>query len=131
MQKNISKFSLLSLCGYLCWWSISPRGYHPPSSQRFGPDMVYDVILAIPFMSFGLLDPVNVSIIWLSNLTIWRLFQKWTMLTKLNIYIKPETKNEIILHIFMYSTDLTVIKPWSTLTGDPTNGNTTRIQSYY
>ena len=21
---------------YLCWWTISPRGYLPPSSQRFG-----------------------------------------------------------------------------------------------
>jgi hypothetical protein len=20
---------------YLCWWTISPRGYHPPSSQCF------------------------------------------------------------------------------------------------
>jgi len=25
---------------FLCWWSISPRGYHPPSSQYFGTDMV-------------------------------------------------------------------------------------------
>jgi hypothetical protein len=26
---------------YLYWWTISPRGYHPPISQYFGPDMVY------------------------------------------------------------------------------------------
>ena len=26
---------LLSLGGYLCWWTISPRGYHPPSSQYY------------------------------------------------------------------------------------------------
>ena len=25
----------LSLGRYLCWWTISPRGYHPPSSQSF------------------------------------------------------------------------------------------------
>jgi hypothetical protein len=25
----------LSLGQYLCWWTISPRGYHPPSSQCF------------------------------------------------------------------------------------------------
>jgi len=25
----------------LCWWTIGPRGYHPPSSQSFGTDMVY------------------------------------------------------------------------------------------
>jgi len=30
---------LLSLGRYLCWWTISPRGYHPPSSQCFGTDM--------------------------------------------------------------------------------------------
>ena len=27
--------SILSLGGYLCWWTISPRGYHPPSSQYY------------------------------------------------------------------------------------------------
>jgi len=26
---------------YLCRWTISPRGYHPPSSQCFSTDMVY------------------------------------------------------------------------------------------
>ncbi|NYT46931.1 MAG: hypothetical protein H0A75_04210 [Candidatus Methanofishera endochildressiae] len=25
----------LSLDRYLCWWTISPRGYHPPSSLCF------------------------------------------------------------------------------------------------
>jgi hypothetical protein len=28
-------YSLLSLGRYLCWWTISPWGYHPPSSQCF------------------------------------------------------------------------------------------------
>jgi len=32
---------LLSLGRYLCWWTINPRGYHPPSSQCFGTDVVY------------------------------------------------------------------------------------------
>jgi hypothetical protein len=31
----ISTFLLLSLGRYLCWWTFSPRGYHPPSSQSF------------------------------------------------------------------------------------------------
>ena len=31
----ISTFLLLSLGRYLCCWTISPRGYHPPSSQCF------------------------------------------------------------------------------------------------
>jgi hypothetical protein len=26
---------LLSLGRYLCWWTISPRGYRPPSNQCF------------------------------------------------------------------------------------------------
>jgi len=34
-------FSLLSLDRYLCWWTISPRGYHSPSRQCFATDMVY------------------------------------------------------------------------------------------
>ena len=31
----ISTILLLSLGRYFCWWTISPRGYHPPSSQCF------------------------------------------------------------------------------------------------
>jgi hypothetical protein len=31
----ISTFLLLSLGWYLCWWTISPWGYHPPSSQCY------------------------------------------------------------------------------------------------
>ena len=41
-------FQKLALCtkldilgGYLCWWTICNRGDHPPSSQRFGTDIVY------------------------------------------------------------------------------------------
>jgi len=37
----ISTFLFLSLCRYHCWWTISPRGYHPPCSQCFATDMVY------------------------------------------------------------------------------------------
>ena len=33
--RTISTFSLLSLGRYLCWWNISPRMYHLPSSQCF------------------------------------------------------------------------------------------------
>ena len=36
-------FLLLSMDRYLCLWTISSRGYHPPSSQCFGTDMVYQV----------------------------------------------------------------------------------------
>jgi len=35
------RYLLLLLGRYLCWWSISPRGYHAPSSRCFGTDMVY------------------------------------------------------------------------------------------
>ena len=34
-------FLLLSLGRYLCWWTISPRGYHQPSSRCFHTHMVY------------------------------------------------------------------------------------------
>jgi len=37
----ISTFLLLSLCRYHCWWTISPRWYHPSSSQSFNSDMFY------------------------------------------------------------------------------------------
>ena len=37
----ISTFVLLSLGRYLCWWSISPRGHHPSSSQYLDTDIVY------------------------------------------------------------------------------------------
>jgi len=31
----------LSLGRYIWWWTISPRVYHPPSSQWYGTDIVY------------------------------------------------------------------------------------------
>ena len=34
-------FLLLSLGQYHCWWTISPRGYHPQSSQCICTDIVY------------------------------------------------------------------------------------------
>ena len=33
----------------LCWWTISPRGYHPPSSQGFGIDMTYKILVQCIF----------------------------------------------------------------------------------
>jgi hypothetical protein len=40
----ISTFSLPSLGQCVCWWTIKPRGYHPPSSQSFSTDTVYRYI---------------------------------------------------------------------------------------
>ena len=35
-------------CGsYLCWLTISSRGYHPPSCQCFVTDMVYFIYLEL------------------------------------------------------------------------------------
>jgi len=33
-------FLLLSMSRCLCWWTISPRVYHPPSSKCLGTYMV-------------------------------------------------------------------------------------------
>jgi hypothetical protein len=35
----IVKYLLLGR--YLCWWTISTREYHPPSSTSFSTDMIY------------------------------------------------------------------------------------------
>lgn len=40
---------LLSLSRYLYLWSFSTRVYHPPISQFFGIDMVYDITLCLKF----------------------------------------------------------------------------------
>ena len=32
---------LFALGRYLCWWTISPRGHHPSSSQCFDTGMLY------------------------------------------------------------------------------------------
>ena len=45
---------------YLCWWAISPRGYHPPSSQYLGTDMVY-VFSKLDIYVFVLLSLVYTS----------------------------------------------------------------------
>jgi hypothetical protein len=34
-------FAIFRHWAYLCWCTISPRGYHPPSSQCFVTDIVY------------------------------------------------------------------------------------------
>ena len=34
-------FYLLEESMLIIWWTISPREYHPPSSQYFGTDMMY------------------------------------------------------------------------------------------
>ena len=36
--KLVSIVLLVPLGRYHCWWTVSPRGYHPPSSQCFGID---------------------------------------------------------------------------------------------
>ena len=38
----------LSLGRYLCWWTISPRGYLS-SSQCFDTDMVYQIYALLKF----------------------------------------------------------------------------------
>jgi hypothetical protein len=35
----------ISLGGYFCWWTISPRQYHPSSRQYLYTDMVYKISL--------------------------------------------------------------------------------------
>ena len=37
---QLSTSLLLSLGRYICWWTIIPRMYHPPSSRCFGTDML-------------------------------------------------------------------------------------------
>lgn len=37
----VCTFWLGWLSRYLCWSTNNTRGYHPPSNQRFGTDMVY------------------------------------------------------------------------------------------
>ena len=34
---------------YLCWWTISPEWYHPPSSQCFSTKIVYQIYLLLKF----------------------------------------------------------------------------------
>ena len=46
---SIFTFSLLTLGRYLFWWNIIPRGYHPPSSQYFGTDVVYYIFLLLKY----------------------------------------------------------------------------------
>jgi len=49
----ISTFLLLLLGRYLCWWTISPRGYHPPSNQCFGTHMIYLIHMLLKFTAPG------------------------------------------------------------------------------
>jgi hypothetical protein len=65
----IFTFSLLSRGRYLCWWTISPRCYHTPSSQCF-----YHVV---DISAGGLLLPdgiihlvVSASITWSISLLV-------------------------------------------------------------
>jgi len=45
----ISTFVSLGRC--ICWWTISPRWYHLPSSQCFGIDMVYYIYISSKFIA--------------------------------------------------------------------------------
>jgi hypothetical protein len=48
----ISTFLLLSLARFFCWWTFSPRVYHPPSSLCLDTDMVY-LISMLLFLSLA------------------------------------------------------------------------------
>ena len=47
MVSSAQQSVFLSLDQYLCQWTISRRWYHPPSSQCFGTDMVYQIYLLL------------------------------------------------------------------------------------
>jgi hypothetical protein len=47
----ISMLLFLSLARYFCWWTFSPRVYHPPSSLCLDTAMVY---LISPFLLLSL-----------------------------------------------------------------------------
>ena len=51
-QNYISTF-LLSLGIYLCWLTINPQGYHPPSSQCSSTDMMYIIrpVVSVPALT--------------------------------------------------------------------------------
>ena len=60
---------LLSLGGYLCWWTISPRGYHPPGSQYITitgwiPLLVDDQSQWIPSTQQSVLQSLGVYLCW-------------------------------------------------------------------
>jgi hypothetical protein len=52
----ISTFLLLSLGRYLCWWTISPWGYHPSSSQCYYHWV--DTSAGGPLVPEGIIHPV-------------------------------------------------------------------------
>jgi hypothetical protein len=82
----ITLFLLLSLGGYLCWWTISPWGYHSLSSLGF----YHWVDTSVG----GLLVPEGIvhSVVWASPLTWFiRYIYYWNLLF-LNNMIINETK---------------------------------------
>jgi len=56
----ISTFLLLSPRRYLCWWTISPRWYHPPSSQCFGTDMISTFFFSLIFLLKNYISTTNI-----------------------------------------------------------------------
>ena len=58
----ISTFSWLSLVRFLCCWTVSSRGYHLPSNQCFGNDMVYYYIYYwhLQFLNIVIINKTNV-----------------------------------------------------------------------
>ena len=81
----ISTFLWLSLGWYLCGWTFSPRGYHPPSGQCFGTDMIYWIYLLSKFVQL----PNNVIIT--NNKGIGDHIQSWLSYLDPFVLLLPNT----------------------------------------
>jgi hypothetical protein len=77
---NLDIYIITSLGQYLCWWAISPRWYHPNTSQCVGTDVVYKIYLLLTFfISYTRqLEPVFISVWqrypWLILVIVFRTF---------------------------------------------------------
>ena len=65
IQYKLSTCLLLSPVRYLCWWTIDPCGYHPPTSQWRSTNMVYYI--------YYLLKYIVCLLVWLMVSTIFQL----------------------------------------------------------
>jgi len=95
----MSTFLSLSLDRYHCWWTISFRVYHPPSSVVTG--IAYKTLGTVKLNRFwlswlGLLVDllaskdfliICISIIFYYKRTWWMLFQKRVVCPKLDLYV--------------------------------------------
>jgi hypothetical protein len=41
VHTKLDIYAFTAITGYLCWWTISSHGYHPPNNQYFSADIVY------------------------------------------------------------------------------------------